>query len=103
MILTQFDEILQNLTCFYGILGPFLCTNCQFENLAAKKNLRDTDTEQGNSRVGEEVSGVAISPQGQPGLLNLFGEKILNEDIPINKAAAQAAGPDPSQCNSNNR
>ena len=39
MILAQFDKILQNVTCFYGILGPFLCANCQFKNLSAQKNL----------------------------------------------------------------
>ena len=36
--IAQFDKILQNFTCFYGILGPFLCEKCSVWNLAVQKN-----------------------------------------------------------------
>ena len=39
MILAQFNKILQNYTCFYGILGSFLCAKLSVWNLAAQKNL----------------------------------------------------------------
>ena len=39
MILAQFDKILKQITCFYGILGQFLCAEFSVKNLAAQKNL----------------------------------------------------------------
>ena len=39
IILAQFENIFQNCTCFYDILGPFLYTKLSVENLAAHNKL----------------------------------------------------------------
>ena len=39
MILAQFDKILQNVTDFYGILGPFLCAKFSVNKFGCAKVL----------------------------------------------------------------
>ena len=37
MILAQFDKILENFTCFYGILGPFPCAKFSVRKFGCAK------------------------------------------------------------------
>ena len=46
MILAQFDKILQNFTCFNGVLGPFLCAKFSVSKFGCAKELSFRRSEQ---------------------------------------------------------
>ena len=59
MILAQFDKILQNFTCFYGILGPFLCTKFPVKKIGCAKQLTLRKSVQRQcQKVQEERNGL---------------------------------------------